>query len=66
MGFAHLWNRHHLESENVQRLINSTGLNFDIVINEEFFADSLLMFAHKFNAPVVTICEFELFIPNIL
>lgn len=59
-SFPEAWNKHNLESASVQRLINSTNLHFDVIINEEFFGDSLLMFAHKFNyAPTVTICEFN-------
>lgn len=56
--FPRIWNPYALENANVQKFIHSTGLHFDLVINEEFFADSFLMFAHKFKAPVVTICEF--------
>lgn len=50
------WNVHAFESENVQRFINSSDFYFDVIVNEEFFADSFLMFAYKFNAPIVTIC----------
>lgn len=56
--FSKSWNSHALEDKNVQKLINSTGLHFDVVILEEFFIDSFLMFGHKFKAPVVTICKF--------
>lgn len=48
---------HALASENVKNFINSNNYQFDIVINEEFFHDAFLMFGHKFNAPLVTICE---------
>lgn len=57
--FSSEWNSHNMASESTHRLINSTGLHFDVIINEEFFADSFLMFAHKFKAPVVTICELK-------
>lgn len=48
------------ENANVQKFIHSTGLHFDLVINEEYIADSFLMFAHKYKAPIVTICEFSI------
>lgn len=50
-------NAYAFENSNVQKLIHSTDQHFDIVINEEFFADSFLMFAHKFKAPIITICK---------
>lgn len=53
-------NQHAFENPNVQKLIHSTDLHYDVVINEEFFADSFLMFAHKFKAPIITICEYFL------
>lgn len=46
-----------LETENVKNFINSNA-RFDIVMNEEFFHDSFLMFGHIFKAPMVTICTF--------
>lgn len=47
-----------LTSENVHRFIHSLeDIQFDLVINEEFFHDSFLMFAHKFNAPLITISK---------
>lgn len=49
---------HGLKDPNVQKIIHSENLQFDLVINEEFFHESWLLFAYKFNAPVVTICEF--------
>ncbi|XP_055308151.1 UDP-glycosyltransferase UGT5-like, partial [Sitodiplosis mosellana] len=57
-AYIHVMNAYAFENPNVQKLIHSTDLHFDVVINEEFFADSFLMFAHKFNAPIVTICPF--------
>ncbi|XP_063701015.1 UDP-glycosyltransferase UGT5-like [Culicoides brevitarsis] len=44
-----------LQNEKVQKLINSKSLKFDLVISEQFFQETWLMFAHKFNAPLVTI-----------
>lgn len=46
-----------LSTENVQSFMNRKNLTFDVVINEEFFHDSFLMFAHKFNAPIITISK---------
>ncbi|XP_031627056.1 UDP-glucuronosyltransferase 2B20-like [Contarinia nasturtii] len=50
------WTTHAFSNLNVQKLIHSTGLHFDLIINEEWWADSFLMFAHKFKAPIITIC----------
>lgn len=49
---------HGLNSSNVQKIINSKNLHFDLVINEDMFHESWLMFAYKFNAPIVTICMY--------
>lgn len=57
-GFVHTMNEYAFENPNVQKLIHSTDLHYDVVINEEFFADSFLMFAHKFRAPTITMCEY--------
>ena len=54
-----LWNPYTFEDPKIQDFIHSTHLHFDLVINEEFFGDSYLMFAHKFKAPIVTICKFR-------
>lgn len=48
---------HVLATENVKKFVASNDHRFDIVIHEEFFHDSFLMFGHKFNAPMVTICK---------
>lgn len=47
---------HGLNTTNVQKFIHSKNVHFDLVINEDMFHESWLMFAHKFNAPIVTIC----------
>lgn len=52
-----IWNDYNLANANVQKFIHSTDLEFDVIINEEFFNDSFLMFAYKFKAPFVTICK---------
>lgn len=47
-----------MRDANVQRLIHSSDLHFDLIINQEgLYHDGFLMFAHKFNAPIVTICK---------
>lgn len=57
-NFPRMMNPYAFENPNVQKFIHSTGLHFDVVISEEFFADSFLMFAHQFQAPIITICPF--------
>lgn len=56
--FTNVMNSHVFETANVHKLVHSTGLHFDVIVNEEFFGDSFLYFAHKFKAPIVTICPF--------
>lgn len=48
-----------LNNSNVQKVIHSTDLHFDLVLLEDFYHESWLMFAYKFNAPVITICKFH-------
>lgn len=55
-NIVNIINDYNLNDVNVQKLIHSTDLHFDVVINEEFWLDSFLMFAHKFKAPIITIC----------
>lgn len=43
-----------LNDSNVKKLIQSDR-KFDLIILEQFFHESFLMFAHKFKAPIVTI-----------
>lgn len=56
--FPKMTNEYNLQSEAVQKLIHSTDLQFDVIVMEDFFSESYLAFAHKFNAPVVKICPF--------
>lgn len=56
--FPHIWNKYAFENANVQKFIKSTGFHFEVIVAEDFFGDSFLMFSHKFKAPVVTICPF--------
>lgn len=45
------------ESAQVKQFLQRDDLDFDLVINEEFFQESFSMFAHKYNAPLVTISK---------
>lgn len=47
-----------LQHPNVQKLIHSTDLEFDLVIGEQFYQEAFLMFGHKFNAPIITISKY--------
>ena len=44
-----------LNDKKVKSLIESKDKKFDLLILEQFFHESFLMFAHKFKCPVVTI-----------
>lgn len=46
---------HAFNDKGVANLVNSTGQHFDVIVLEQFFHDSWLPFAQKFNAPMVTI-----------
>lgn len=47
-----------LNHTNVQKIIHSQDLKFDLIINSDFFHDSWFMFAYKFKAPFISICEY--------
>lgn len=47
-----------LKDAKVRKLALSKGLHFDLVISEQFFQEAWLMFAYKFNAPMVTISTY--------
>lgn len=57
--FATRSSEHGLTTSNVQKIIHSQHLHFDLVIDGNFFHESWLMFAYKFNAPVVSICKYQ-------
>lgn len=44
-----------LENPRVQEFIKREDLQFDLILAEQFYQESFLMFAHKFKAPIVTI-----------
>lgn len=56
--FSKVLVEHTLKSKAVRELSLRSDLQFDLVINEEFFHDAYLMFGHKFKAPVVTFCKY--------
>jgi len=47
-----------LREENVQKLIHSTDLHFDVVVIEAFVNECFLGFAHKFKAPLIQVCTY--------
>ncbi|XP_055713156.1 UDP-glucosyltransferase 2 [Phlebotomus papatasi] len=60
-----IWNvgllttRYALEHPEVQHLIRSDKEHFDLVISEQFGQEAFLMFARKYNAPIVTISTYD-------
>ncbi|KAL9924641.1 UDP-glycosyltransferase family 301 member D1 isoform 2-T2 [Glossina fuscipes fuscipes] len=46
---------HALNDSKIKKLIASKEQKFDLLILEQFFHESFLMFAHKFQCPIVTI-----------
>lgn len=46
-----------LNATQVQKFIHSNDQHYDLVLQEQSYQESWLMFAHKFNAPIVSICE---------
>ena len=57
IGRLGMMNTYIYENANVQKFLHSTNFQFDVIINEDFFGESFLMFAHKYKAPIITICE---------
>lgn len=57
---------HGLNVSNVQKIIHSNDLHFDLVINEDMFHESWLMFGYKFNAPIITICKLLFFVSIVI
>uniref|UniRef100_A0A1B0CBS4 Udp-glucoronosyl and udp-glucosyl transferase n=1 Tax=Lutzomyia longipalpis TaxID=7200 RepID=A0A1B0CBS4_LUTLO len=60
-----IWNvgllstKYALEHPKVAQLIRSDSEEFDLVISEQFGQEAFLMFAHKYNAPLVTISTYD-------
>lgn len=53
-----MWNEYTFKNAHVQKFIKQTGLEFDVVVAEDFVSESVYYFAYKHNAPLVTICPF--------
>jgi glucuronosyltransferase len=47
-----------LKNPKIQEFIKREDLHFDLILAEQFFQESWLMLAHKFNAPIVTISTY--------
>lgn len=56
MGLAST--EHALNSKAVKDFIRKDKTKFDLILSEQFFQESMLMFAHKYKAPIVTLSEF--------
>ncbi|XP_011194876.2 UDP-glucosyltransferase 2 [Zeugodacus cucurbitae] len=50
-----LSSEHAFNDPKVKALIASQDLKFDLIVLEQFYHESFLMFAHKFKCPVVTL-----------
>lgn len=50
--------QHALNSKNVKNFIKNNRDDFDLILSEQFFQESFLMFAHKYKAPIVTISTY--------
>lgn len=46
---------HGFRDKKVQELIHRNDVHFDLIISEQFFQESWLMFSKKYNAPIITI-----------
>ncbi|ETN60503.1 UDP-glucuronosyltransferase 2B28 [Anopheles darlingi] len=45
-----------LENEQVQQFIEQDDTDYDVIVSEQFYQEAFLMFAHKYRAPIVTLC----------
>lgn len=50
---------HGLKNPNVQKFIAKNNDQFDVILAEQFFQESWLMFGHKYKAPIVTLSKYE-------
>jgi glucuronosyltransferase len=48
---------HALKSQNVKNFIENDNTKFDVIFAEQFFQEAMLIFAHKYQAPVVTLSK---------
>lgn len=58
MGLAST--EHALKTESVRNFIKNDKSKFDLILAEQFFQESMLMFAHKYKAPIVTFSEWKI------
>lgn len=49
---------HALKQKKIQDLIRRKGDHFDLVLVEQFYQEAFLLLAHKYQAPIVTVCTF--------
>lgn len=64
MLFSYWWmglgsTEHALKSKAVKDFIMNDNTKFDLILNEQFFQEAMLMFTHKYKAPIVTLSEFN-------
>lgn len=52
---GYITSKHALENSYVQEFMRDDKMKFDLVISEQLFQESFLMFARKFNCPFITI-----------
>jgi glucuronosyltransferase len=48
-----------LQEKEVQKLIHSKNMHFDLIIADAFINECFLGFVHKFKAPLIHICTFS-------
>ena len=51
---------HALNNVLIKYFVLNDKSHFDLILAEQFFQESLLMFSHKYNAPIVTICKIKI------
>jgi hypothetical protein len=50
--------KHGLQTKNVQKFLRDTQNTFDLIILEQHYHESWLMFGEIFEAPIITISKF--------
>lgn len=50
---------HALNADNIKDFIKNDKTKFDLIFAEQFFQEALLMFAHKYKVPVVTLSKYR-------
>lgn len=49
-----------LQHANVQQILHAEDKHYDLILTEQYYQDALLMFGHKFKAPIVSICKYKI------